>query len=93
MSSPHPEDRPETPEVPAAPEPGVIGALLARDHAASLQTVARERVWLLEALRNGEDIEDLARLLNVTPRAIRHLLGDAVGRRDLGSDDLGRDTA
>ncbi len=87
MSSPHPEDRPETPDAAAAPDapavpgasarldPAVVEALLARDHAASLQTVARERVWLLEALRNGEDIDELARLLNVTPRAIRHLLG------------------
>lgn len=76
---PHPEEPPETPGVPVpapAPEPGAVAALLARDHAASLAAVARERVYLLAALRRGEDIDDLARTLNVTPRAIRHLLGE-----------------
>ena len=64
---------------PAAIEPAIVARLVARDHAASLATVARQRVWLLEALSRGADTAELARDLSVTPRAIRHLLGD-VGR-------------
>lgn len=62
-------------ESPAAPDPAVLARLVARDHAASLATVARERTWLLDALTRGEDIAQLAEDLNVSPRAIRHLLG------------------
>lgn len=46
----------------------------ARQHAADLAVVARERRWLLDALARGVDIHDLAEDLRVTPRAICHLL-------------------
>ncbi len=48
---------------------------VARTHAAGLQAVAREREWLIEALARGRDINELAHDLQVSPRAIRHLLG------------------
>ncbi len=71
MGTPHPDD-PTKP----APAPAVVAGKLARAHAASLAVVARERMWLLDALTRGEDINKLAAELHVTPRAIRHLLGD-----------------
>ncbi len=58
-----------------APDRTTVARMLARNHAASLAAVARERTWLLAALAQGEDISKLAEDLNVTPRAIRHLLG------------------
>lgn len=70
MSAWYPEDPPaETPDA------AVVARMLARDHAASLATVARQRLWLLDALARGVPITELANDLNVTPRAIRHLLG------------------
>ena len=71
VGTPHSDD-PTTP----APAPTGGADNLARAHAASLSIVARERLWLLDALTRGEDINKLAAQLHVTPRAIRHLLGD-----------------
>ena len=47
----------------------------AREHAAGLRTVARERRYLLSALACQVPVEDLAADLQISPRAIRHLLG------------------
>lgn len=58
-----------------APDPASLARTVAREHAACLTSVARERAWLLDALARGKDITELAIDLNVTPRAIRHLLG------------------
>jgi hypothetical protein len=62
----------EPTDIPARTEAARVAA---REHAAGLVAVARERAWLLDALARGKDITELAHDLKVTPRAIRHLLG------------------
>lgn len=57
------------------PDRTEVARAMARSHAAGLRAVARERVWLLDALARGKDVTELAHDLQVSPRAIRHLLG------------------